>query len=76
MRLQIGDTATDGFGLAGAPGRWRDFYGERSPTDFGHDVDRAVMYWEPTKSGGRGKALPIAWLLTYVGPDWRNKLFS
>ena len=76
MRLQIGDTATDGFGLAGAPGRWQDFYGERSPTDFGHDVDRAVMYWEPTKSGGRGKALPIAWLLTYVGPDWRNKLFS
>ena len=76
MRLQIGDTATDGFGLAGAPGRWRDFYGERSPTDFGQDADRAVMYWELTERGGRGKALPIDWLTTYVGPDWRDKLFS
>jgi len=76
MRLLVGDAPDDGFGLAGTPGRWRDFYGDRSPTEFGQDAERALMYWEPRDGQGRGVALTADRLVALFGQDWREKLFS
>ena len=75
LTILIGDGPIDGFGLAGTPGRWRDFYGDRSPTDFGQDADRAVMYWEQTISGGRGVVFPAAALTRLFGPEWRKTVY-
>lgn len=75
MRLLVGDAPDDGFGLAGTPGRWRDFYGDRSPAEFGQDAERALMYWEPAEGPGRGMALTADRLVALFGQDWREKLF-
>lgn len=44
-RLVSTSDPSEGFRLTGTPGRWRDFYGERSPADFDLDADKGVLCW-------------------------------
>jgi hypothetical protein len=71
MRIMVGDLPGDGFGLAGEPGRWHEYYGSRSPAEFGLDAERAVMYWAPDDAGGKGVALTADWLIDLLGTNWR-----
>lgn len=65
---------TEGFGLAGEPGRWRDFYEWQSPTWFGLEADLAAMYQE--EETGRGMVLPANVLANLLGWQWKEKLRS
>ena len=67
----VGDSPTDGFGLAGIPGRWSAFYASQSPSQFGLDADKAVLAWD----GARGWVVPAATLAQMFGADWRGKIY-
>ena len=62
----------DGFGLAGTPGRWRDFYDRQSPTQFGLPADLGVMFWDEER--GRGSVLTGDMLANLLGWPWRERL--
>jgi len=68
----VGDAPTDGFGLAGVPGRWQSYYAGQSPAAVGLDADKGVLGWD----GQRGWAVPAATLTQMFGADWRQKLYS
>lgn len=70
-RVMIGDSPTDGFGLAGVPGRWSAFYGTQSPSVFGLDADKAVL----ASDGTRGWVTEAAWLSQIFGPNWRQVVY-
>lgn len=61
-----------GKGLAGMPGRWRDFYPDRRPSDFGLDADLAVLYWDD--AAGSAYVADASLLQAALGSDWRAKL--
>lgn len=58
--------------LGGTPGRWKQFYAGRSPTQFGFDADLAVMFWDQRER--RGKAASANVLEGILGNDWKDKL--
>ncbi|MFO0579733.1 MAG: hypothetical protein U1A78_37645 [Polyangia bacterium] len=65
--------AGEGFRLAGTPGRWRDFYGERSPADFDLDADKGVLCWNARLA--RADVLSGKKLHTLLGDDWRKIIY-
>ena len=67
----MSDSAEDGFGLAGDPGKWAEYYGTTSPTQFGLDRDKAVMFW----NGSRGQVLPGNVLRDWFGANWRGPVY-
>lgn len=69
--IAVTDSAEDGFGLAGNPGKWAEFYHAASPAQFGLDRDKAVMFWD----GSRGQVLPGAVLRDWFGPNWRASIY-
>lgn len=69
--LAVADSAEDGFGLAGDPGKWGEYYGTTSPAQFGLDRDKAVMFWD----GSRGKVLPGNVLRDWFGANWRSSVY-
>lgn len=71
-RVMIGESATDGFGLGGVPGRWQMYYPGRSPAEFGLDADKGVL----GSDGSRGWVLAGTFLAQVFGPNWRTALYS
>lgn len=71
-RVMVGEVPTDGFGLAGTPGRWPVIYGGQSPAAFGLDADKAVMGWD----GSRGWVLKAEFLAQILGAGWRSAIYS
>ena len=69
--VMLTELPTEGFGLAGSPGRWATVYGSRSPAEFGLDADKAVM----ASDGSRGWALPAALLAQIFGANWRQAVY-
>jgi hypothetical protein len=72
--VRLATRPTEGFGLAGAPGRWREHYPHASPTAFGLDAELAVMFWDDRR--GRGEVLPANDLRALLGRRWRDKLIQ
>jgi hypothetical protein len=70
-RVLVGDSASDGFGLAGTPGRWSAWYSTQSPAAFGLDADKAVL----ASDGSRGWVTEAAWLSQIFGPNWRSVVY-
>jgi hypothetical protein len=78
VRVMITDDANEGFGYAGNPGKWKEFYtapsGEViSPAIFGLDPDKGILGFN-----GRDRpyaVVPLA-LEKYFGPDWRSVIFG
>ena len=68
-RVMVTDSPSEGFGLAGSPGRWSSFV-TQSPLYYGLDPDRGVLAWD----GSRGQALPAAYLSQLFG-DWRGAVY-
>lgn len=69
--LAVADGPEDGFGLAGDPGKWGEYYGGASPSQYGLDRDKAVMFWD----GARGKVLPASVLRDWFGANWRAAVY-
>lgn len=70
--LAIADDPADGFHLAGSPGKWAEYYGAQSPSQYGLDSDKAVMFW----NGQRGQVIPGAVLRDLFGPGWRGTIYQ
>lgn len=71
-RVLVGEAPSDGFGLAGLPGRWSAFYGGRSPAEFGLDPDKGIL----GSDGSRGWVLNAAFLAQVFGAGWRAAIYS
>lgn len=70
--LAVADDPSDGFGLSGNPGKWAEYYGAQSPTTYGLDTDKAVMFWD----GQRGQVIPGNVLRDLFGPGWRGTIYQ
>jgi hypothetical protein len=71
-RVIVGEQPNEGFGLAGAPGRWQMYYAGRSPAEFGLDADKGVL----GSDGSRGWALNAQFLSQVFGSGWRAAIYS
>lgn len=72
-RVLVTNVSNEGFGLAGVPGRWAEFYAGRSPTEFGQDADKAVLFLDAASR--RGFAVPAQQLAEFFGPNWRAAVY-
>ena len=68
----LGFSRSEGHGLGGTPGSWRDFYPGQSPSAFGLDSDIAVLYRD-AEAGMVYAALPEL-LREMFGPRWREQV--
>jgi len=68
-RVMATDSPSEGFGLAGTPGRWSSFV-TQSPLFYGLDPDRGILAWD----GSRGQVLNASYLLQLFG-DWRQAVY-
>ena len=68
-RVMATDSPSEGFGLAGSPGRWSSFV-TQSPLFYGLDPDRGILAWD----GSRGQVLNASYLLQLFG-DWRQAVY-
>jgi hypothetical protein len=73
-RLVSTQDPSEGFQLAGTPGRWRDFYGERSPADFELDADKGVLCWNARLA--RADVISAKKLHALLGEDWRKIIYG
>jgi|JI9StandDraft_1071089.scaffolds.fasta_scaffold78003_2 hypothetical protein len=71
-RVMVGESATDGFGLGGIPGRWQMYYAGRSPSEFGQDADKGIVGWD----GSRAWVFPAQQLAQIFGANWRMAIYS
>ena len=62
------------FNLGGTPGAWSKLYGTTSPTQFGLDKDKAVLFWNGP--AGKGQVLPAQILTAWFGPTWRGTVYQ
>lgn len=67
-RVMRGDSAGDGFGLGGMPGRWSMFYGGASPADYGLPSNVGVL----GSDGSRGWVLSADFLRQLFGSGWQQ----
>lgn len=74
VMVRLGRGASDGYGLGGVPGRWREYYPNRSPTEFGLDADLAVLYDDGDERGRRVSAADSDLVCECLGRDWRSTL--
>ncbi|HAN93291.1 MAG TPA: hypothetical protein DCQ33_14605 [Nitrospira sp.] len=58
--------------LGGTPGRWKQYYAGRSPSQFGFDADLAVMYWDARERRGRAASANV--LHGILGDNWKRRL--
>lgn len=72
VELYLCCTPTEGQGISGSPGCWRELYPDNSPADFGQDADLAVVGWDA--QAGRAYVLPVDLLRQLLGNDWRGKI--
>ncbi len=71
-RAVLGVGPSEGRGLAGQPGRWREFYPQKSPSECGFVENVGVLCWED--GDGRAHAAEAGLLSAALGPDWRMRL--
>lgn len=71
-KARLGMGRHDGYGLGGIPGRWREFYPDRSPVEFGLDADVAVLYADDDAHRKRTDAADSELLRETLGTDWRS----
>lgn len=73
-RVLIADHPSEGFGLAGMPGRWSEFYGGRSPAEFGQDPTQGILFLDANTQ--RGFAVPAQQLAEFFGNGWRTVIYG
>jgi hypothetical protein len=71
-RAVLGFGPSEGRGLGGQPGRWRESYPQKSPGDCGFVENVGVLCWED--GDGRAHAAEAGLLSAALGPDWRTRL--
>lgn len=71
-RPSLGFGRYEGHGLGGGQGRWREFYAQRSPEDFGFDRDLAVLCADD--EAGRAYAPDMDLLTEVLGKAWKEQL--
>jgi hypothetical protein len=69
---RLGFSAGEGRGFGGTPGRWREYYRYRSPTELGFDPNIGVLCWRDDEQ--RAYAPEPAMLKVALGPDWREQV--
>lgn len=75
--LFVSKDPAEGFGLGGMPGRWADWYPDRSPADFGLAPTKGVLGWAVGRGGSaQGWAVSSDVLKDLLGPDWQNDLYG
>ena len=71
-KAMLGFSSSEGHGLGGTPGSWREYYPGQSPSAFGLDSDIAVIYRD-AEAGRVYAALPEL-LRETLGPGWREQV--
>lgn len=71
-RVWITASESQGFGLAGAPGRWAELYPDEDPAAHGLDSDKPVL----ASDGTRGWVLDAHYLAMLFGADWRRVVYE
>jgi hypothetical protein len=71
-RAVLGFGPSEGRGLGGQPGRWREFYPQKPPGECGFVENVGVLCWED--GDGRAHAAEAGLLSAALGPDWRMRL--
>jgi hypothetical protein len=71
-RAVLGVGPSEGRGLGGQPGRWREFYPQKSPGECGFVENVGVLCWED--GDGRAHSAEAGLLSAALGPDWRTRL--
>jgi hypothetical protein len=71
-RAVLGVGPSEGRGLGGQPGRWREFYPQKPPGECGFVENVGVLCWED--GDGRAHAAEAGLLSAALGPDWRTRL--
>lgn len=69
-KAMLGFSPSEGHGLGGRPGRWRDTYRGKAPTEFGLEQDIGVLYYDAATD--RRSAAPPELLMESFGPGWRE----
>lgn len=72
-QVRATDRSTVGMGLAGAPGKWGDYYPNQRPEAYGLHAGKAVLYWEPKR--GRALAASAGLLSQLFGRNWRSTVY-
>ena len=68
----VTDQASQGFGLAGEPGRWADLYPGEDPVRYGLDSDKPVL----ASDGVRGWVVDAHYLALIFGAEWRRVVYG
>ena len=71
-RAVLGFGPSEGRGLGGQPGRWRESYPQKSPGDCGFVENVGVLCWED--GDGRAHAAEAGLLSAALGPTWRERI--
>lgn len=71
-KAQLGFHSTEGYGLGGSPGRWRDVYFRQSPSEFGLDGDLGVLFGD--EEADQATVAPTELLREALGLEWRARL--
>lgn len=69
---RLGVTPSDGIGLSGRPGRWRDAYPHSSPSKYGFPSDIGVLFFDDERR--RAYAPDVAVLALAFGPGWPERI--
>ncbi len=73
-RAVLGVGPSEGRGLGGQPGRWREFYPQKSPGECGFVENVGLLCWED--GDGRAHAAEAGLLSAALGPTWRERIRS
>jgi hypothetical protein len=65
-----GESAGEGFGYGGTPGRWAEASGGQPPTAFGQDATMGIVGFD----GARAWPVPASTLAQIFGANWRGSL--
>lgn len=71
-KAMLGFSPSEGHGLGGRPGRWRDTYRGKAPTEFGLEQDIGVIYYDAATD--RQSAASPELLVESFGPGWREQV--
>ena len=71
-RIWIATDASQGFGLAGMPGKWEDLYPGVSPAAYGLDADKPVL----ASDGASAWVLDAHYLAMLFGAEWRRVVYG
>jgi hypothetical protein len=69
---RLGLAPSEGVGLGGTPGRWKDVYPHKAPSDCGFVDNVGVLCWDDGER--RAYAAEAELLYSALGPDWRGQL--